>query len=217
MAGKILPQAPVCIDPDCPQSVCDECPEHKECCEECVQEEDNCEDCAGHQDCCDVCTDDGCGVLDLVDCNGPHCEYHKDYICDGSCIQLYREQATELIGHGSIPQLPLEPNPSSGFGTWCQNVNATELGSDSGYGVTPPHLLRESSYGDMRQSAGILMQAAAASTTSGFRCGAGQSSLPSPVSSTDMPLQQDLHRIPKNEMNRSGHSATRSPACRSAM
>ena len=162
MDEKTSYQAPICVDPDCPQSVCEECSDHEECCQECVQEDRICEDCSGHQECCEECVEDGCGILDLIDCAGPQCEYHKDYVCDGSCFELFGDQAAEMFGLGALPELPMEyasgnstrPEISS---AWNSTVDVVQHKSD-------PSLPRENFDGALRESAEILIQAAAIST-----------------------------------------------------
>ena len=149
-------RAPVCVDPDCPDSVCNECSDHEDCCQECVQEGSVCEDCPADEDCCEGCADD-CGNWDL-NCTGPHCEYHKDYVCDGSCFELFGDQAAEMFGLGeSLPQLPLDPK--LGNTRYQEMISWEQLHSvgHPGSSVSPLH---QTPYDAIRHSAGLLMQAA---------------------------------------------------------
>ena len=157
---KMADRAPVCVDPDCPDSVCNECSDHEDCCQDCVQEGSVCDDCPADEECCEGCPDE-CGILDLVNCTGPHCEYHKDYVCDGSCFELFGDQAAEMFGLGeSLPQLPLEPKLGN---TRYQEVVSWEQVSsvgNPGNSVSPLHQIP---YNAIRHSAGLLMQVAAVS------------------------------------------------------
>ena len=88
-SDKMTFQAPVCIDPDCPDSVCDNCPDHEECCQDCTHEGSICEDgdCAADPDCCGGCDGDVCSMLDFTDCAAPCDGFHKDYACGSSCVE----------------------------------------------------------------------------------------------------------------------------------
>ena len=157
---EMTDRGPVCVDPDCPDSVCNECSDHEDCCQECVQEGSVCEDCPADEECCEGCADD-CGILDLVNCTGSHCEYHKDYVCDGSCFELFGDQAAEMFGLGeSLPQLPLEPK----FGpARYQEVVSWEQMPSVGHHGNPLLPLHQIPYDAIRPSAGLSMQAAAVS------------------------------------------------------
>ena len=155
---KMTDRAPVCVDPDCPDSVCDECSDHEDCCQECVQEGSVCEDCPADEECCEGCVDD-CDIQDLVNCTGPHCEYHKDYVCDGSCFELFGDQAAEMFGlGGSLPQLPLEPKLGN---TRYQEMVSWEQVAGMGQPGNSVSPLHQIPYDAIRHSAGLLMHAAA--------------------------------------------------------
>ena len=157
---KMTDRAPVCVDPDCPDSVCEECSDHEDCCQECVQEGSVCEDCPADEECCEGCVDD-CGSLDLVNCTGPHCEYHKDYVCDGSCFELFGDQAAEMFGLGeSLPQLPLDPKL---INTRHQEMMSWEQMPGVGHPGNSVSPLQQIPYNAAGHSAGLLMQAAAVS------------------------------------------------------
>ena len=158
---KMTDRAPVCVDPDCPDSVCNECSAHEDCCQDCEQEGSVCEDCPADQECCAGCADD-CGILDLVNCTGPHCEYHKDYVCDdGSCFELFGDQAAETFGIGeSLPQLPLESKLGN---TRYQEMVSWEQVPRIGHPGNAASPLHQIPYNAIRHSAGSLMQAAAVS------------------------------------------------------
>lgn len=163
-AEKMSNQAPVCEDPDCPDSVCDECSDHEECCEGCVQEGSVCEDCPPNQECCGGCTEDECGILDLINCTGPRCEYHKDYVCDGSCFELFGDQAAEMFGiGGALPQLPIEPKLGEKGNTQHQELMTWEPILHSAPNASTAQHLKDFSDDTLRHSADLLMQAAAAS------------------------------------------------------
>ena len=165
MDDKASHLASVCMDPYCPESTCEECSDHEECCQECDEHEGgNCEDCAGHQDYCEECVEEHCGILDLIDRTAPHCNYHKDYACDGSCFELFGEQATEMFGNGSLPELPMDVTPSDSKSIRPGMATAWDSSFDMGQYHAPPPLEHDSSDGTLRATAGILMQAAAAST-----------------------------------------------------
>lgn len=158
MDDKASDLASVCMDPFCPESTCEECSAHEECCQECDEHEGgNCEDCADHQDYCEECVEEHCGT-------GPHCNYHKDYACHGSCFELFGEQATEMFGLGALPELPIDVASSHSKSIRPGMVTAWDASFDMGQYHTPPRLEHDNSDGTLRATAGILMQAAAAST-----------------------------------------------------
>lgn len=205
--------APVCLDPECPDSVCDECSDHEECCEECVQEGSVCEDCPPDRDCCGGCAQDECGILDFVDCIGPHCEYHKDYVCDGSCFELFGDQAAEMFGiGGSLPQLPIDPK----FGdknNRLQEVMSWEPILDQGQVANPALPPNDNSYDALRYSAGLLMQAAVAGNNSQY----ADIDRPLPASHIHGPCSGHVHHdclSEKVESKGPHRSVTKSPANR---
>ena len=164
MDDKASHLASICMDPFCPESTCEECSDHEECCQECDEHEGgNCEDCADHEGYCEECVEEH-----LIDRTGPHCDYHKDnhqdYVCDGSCFELFGEQATEMFGNGALPELPMDYASSGSKGIRPGMVTAWDSSFNMGQYHTPLPLEHGSSYGTLRATAGILMQAAAAST-----------------------------------------------------
>lgn len=215
MDEKMSHQASVCVDPDCPQSVCDECSDPEECCQECVQEEGTCEDCTGHQDCCEECVEGGCSILDLIDCAGRHCEYHKDYVCDGSCFELFGDQATEMFGHGALPELPMDTTAGNSTSTWSGMPSAWKPSINMAQHSMAPSLVHESSYGALRESAGILMQAAAASTVAVNARETVKDSLFKPSHFGDYTSQKQYSSdLAQAGMNTTGHAPSKSPTHR---
>ena len=213
MGEKTSPQAPVCLDPHCPESVCDECSDHEDCCQECVQEE-GCEDCPGHQDCCEDCIEDDCGLADFIDCAVPHCEYHKDYVCDGSCFELFGDQAAEMFGHGALPELPMDMF-SNNTVPRLQNPMAWEPSSSTGYEPLATPFRNDSSYDALRESAGILMQAAAASNMSVGHSKSDECPVQVPTGiGEDMARKQNGLGYCEAEIQGSGNCSSRSPTYR---
>ncbi|ERF77086.1 hypothetical protein EPUS_06304 [Endocarpon pusillum Z07020] len=117
---KILPP-PVCIDPDCSEVTCKECPESV--CDECSNHEESCEECVPHcvSDCVSDCRISLCG-------DRPESSLHDDYPFDNSYFELFGDQATQMFDlDGSIPQLPVNTLPTTfdDLGLCCGNPTAS--------------------------------------------------------------------------------------------
>jgi hypothetical protein len=96
-----VPQAPVCVDPECSDNVCEECSEKA--CEECSDHEENCEDCVSD------CRFSVCG--DWADCGT-----HNDNPIDDPYFELFGNQAAQMFSlDGRLPQLASE-STAVGYG-----------------------------------------------------------------------------------------------------
>jgi hypothetical protein len=100
--GKNCDWSSVCIDPDCSESICDEC------CQDCV------EDCGSD-----------CGVA--LGCDGVDLRSNDYYTCEGSFSELFGDQAVGLFDlDGRLPQLPIDTVPAEfiDFGPFPDDADA---------------------------------------------------------------------------------------------
>jgi hypothetical protein len=115
--GSQCPTSPVCVDPECSETICETCSDHEECCE------------CSLGDCgldCGVCID--CGTPDRISQN--------DSYFAGPYSELFGDQATEMFGLGNcLPHLPMETasvEPSS------FDVSSNDTNIPAPTGLVPP-------------------------------------------------------------------------------
>jgi len=93
-----VPQAPVCVDPECSDNVCEECSEKA--CDECSDHEDNCEDCVSN------CRVSVCGDW------AADCSTHNGNQIDDPYFELFGNQVAQMFSlDDRLPQLATESVP----------------------------------------------------------------------------------------------------------
>lgn len=105
-----------CIEPGCPEAICNECLEHDEYCDECGVD----------------CVSD-CGIP--FDCDELDIRVDDTYSFEGSHSELFGDQTAQTFGFGRpLPQLAME-NPMIESDNFGKIVDDTTLSTHPGYSV----------------------------------------------------------------------------------